>query len=143
MTQHAQRCGVVILLALAMMPSGTLPAGAQTSSDPDSGRITASASVDVLNAYSFRGIRQDDDTGVVVWPRLFGHWKRLFPHLRRISRPAAGPARFQETTLPTLARSMAVLTSMDMDAGAVARLAAIGPAVDAIGPLEVARSSVR
>jgi hypothetical protein len=53
-----------------MMPSATLPAGAQTSSDPDSGRITAFASIDVLNAYSFRGIGQDDDTGVVVWPQI-------------------------------------------------------------------------
>ena len=70
MTQHARRSGVVLLVALAMMPSGAVPAEAQTAPNPDAARITAAASLDVLNAYSFRGIRQDDETGVVVWPQV-------------------------------------------------------------------------
>ena len=43
------------------------PAAAQTTPDPNSGRLTVTSSVDLTNVYMFRGIRQDD-TKVMVWP---------------------------------------------------------------------------
>jgi hypothetical protein len=46
---------------------GVAPASAQGSEDPNPGAVTFSGGVDVLNAYFFRGIPQDD-TGVVTWP---------------------------------------------------------------------------
>lgn len=43
------------------------PAAAQTAPDPNPGSLTVTTSVDLTNAYMFRGIRQDD-TKVMVWP---------------------------------------------------------------------------
>src|SRR6185295_5137073 len=43
------------------------PVAAQTSGDPNSGAITLTGSMDVSNAYLFRGIPQDD-TGLILWP---------------------------------------------------------------------------
>jgi hypothetical protein len=43
------------------------PVAAQTSGDPNPGAITLTGSMDVSNAYLFRGIPQDD-TGVILWP---------------------------------------------------------------------------
>ena len=43
------------------------PVAAQTSGDPNRGAITLTGSMDVSNAYLFRGIPQDD-TGLILWP---------------------------------------------------------------------------
>jgi len=43
------------------------PVAAQTSGDPNTGAITLTGSMDVSNAYLFRGIPQDD-TGLILWP---------------------------------------------------------------------------
>jgi hypothetical protein len=43
------------------------PAAAQGGDDPNPGAVTVTGGVDVLNAYFFRGIPQDD-TGVILWP---------------------------------------------------------------------------
>ena len=43
------------------------PVAAQTSGDPNPGAITLTGSMDVSNAYLFRGIPQDD-TGLILWP---------------------------------------------------------------------------
>src|SRR6185503_17541409 len=43
------------------------PVAAQTSGDPNPGAITLTGSMDVANAYLFRGIPQDD-TGLILWP---------------------------------------------------------------------------
>lgn len=65
---HARRSGLAVLV-LTIVSAGPVPAAAQVTSDPNAGRITATARLDFLNAYSFRGIRQDD-TGVIVWPQV-------------------------------------------------------------------------
>jgi hypothetical protein len=56
-------------LALAIAIGIAAPAAAQEPADPPSGRVTVSGGVEFLNAYSFRGIRQDD-TGVIMWPHV-------------------------------------------------------------------------
>lgn len=56
-------------LVLATVAAIAAPASAQEPDDPPSGRVTVTGGIDFLNAYSFRGIRQDD-TGVVMWPHL-------------------------------------------------------------------------
>jgi hypothetical protein len=55
--------------ALAVLAVAAVPAAAQTAppADPNLGNVSVSASVDVLNTYMFRGIRQDD-TKVIMWP---------------------------------------------------------------------------
>ena len=42
-------------------------AAAQTTSDPNGGRITLSGAFEITNAYLFRGLLQDD-TGLTMWP---------------------------------------------------------------------------
>lgn len=56
-------------LALAIVIGIAAPVAAQEPADPPSGRVTVSGGVEFLNAYSFRGIRQDD-TGVIMWPHV-------------------------------------------------------------------------
>jgi len=55
------------LLAGAVVSLSASPAWAQGSVDPNPGAVTLTGGVDVLNAYFFRGIPQDD-TGVITWP---------------------------------------------------------------------------
>lgn len=55
--------------ALAIVTAFVAPASAQEPTDAPSGRVTVSGGVEFLNAYSFRGIRQDD-TGVIMWPHV-------------------------------------------------------------------------
>jgi hypothetical protein len=43
------------------------PAAAQSAPDPNPGNLTVTSSIDLTNAYMFRGIRQDD-TKVMIWP---------------------------------------------------------------------------
>lgn len=43
------------------------PAAAQSAPDPNPGSLTVTSSIDLTNAYMFRGIRQDD-TRVMIWP---------------------------------------------------------------------------
>lgn len=69
MMQHAKQHEVVALVALTVVAFGALPAAAQTSAGPGAERITATAQFDVANAYSFRGLQQDD-TGVILWPQV-------------------------------------------------------------------------
>jgi hypothetical protein len=52
----------VVLICLSVSP-----ALAQGSVDPNPGNLTLTAGFDVVNAYFFRGIPQDD-TGVIMWP---------------------------------------------------------------------------
>src|SRR5262245_61444791 len=56
-------------LALAVVASVVgVPRGADAqAADPNTGALTLTGGVDVLNAYYFRGIPQDD-TGVITWP---------------------------------------------------------------------------
>lgn len=54
-------------LVLAIVTAIAAPASAQEPAGPPLGRVTVTGGIEFLNAYSFRGIRQDD-TGVIVWP---------------------------------------------------------------------------
>jgi hypothetical protein len=60
----ARWLGVWVLAATGLGPPA---AWAQGSGDPNPGALTFTGSFDVLNAYFFRGIAQDD-TGVILWP---------------------------------------------------------------------------
>jgi hypothetical protein len=57
----------MVLAGVVWVSMLALPAWAQGGNDPNPGNMTLTAGIDVLNAYLFRGIRQDD-TGVVMWP---------------------------------------------------------------------------
>jgi hypothetical protein len=56
----------LLTLAVAVL---TRPAFAQEPADPNPGALTVTGSVDVLNQYMFRGIRQNS-TEVAIWPAL-------------------------------------------------------------------------
>jgi hypothetical protein len=60
------KCARPSLVALGLLSCLAFPAGAQTA-DPNPGNLTVTSSIDLTNAYMFRGIRQDD-TKVMVWP---------------------------------------------------------------------------
>jgi len=60
----------VFIVALVLTFPSAIPVSAQTSSpapDPNPGRLTLTASVNVVSTYMFRGIRQNA-TGVAFWP---------------------------------------------------------------------------
>jgi len=60
-TRHA-----LAAVTLAVVTLLAAPAWAQ-GADPNPGNLTFTGSMDFLNTYMFRGIRQDD-TGVIMWP---------------------------------------------------------------------------
>ena len=60
-----QRACVALALAVGVV-AGPPVAQAQ-SADPNSGAVTVTGGLDVVNAYYFRGIPQDE-TGVITWP---------------------------------------------------------------------------
>ena len=62
---RATRHGFVAV-TVAVVTLLAAPASAQ-GPDPNPGNLTFTGSMDFLNAYMFRGIRQDD-TGVIMWP---------------------------------------------------------------------------
>ena len=68
---RATRHGLAAV-AIAVVMLLAAPASAQEPSappDPNPGNLTFTGSMDVLNTYMFRGIRQDD-TKVIMWPAL-------------------------------------------------------------------------
>jgi hypothetical protein len=56
-----------MIAAVSLLCLGTSVAWAQGSADPNPGNLTITSGIDVVNAYFFRGIPQDD-TGVIMWP---------------------------------------------------------------------------
>jgi hypothetical protein len=58
---------VVAVIGLAVMTSA--PAFAQEPKDPNPGAITLTGSIDFLNQYMFRGIRQNS-SGIASWPAV-------------------------------------------------------------------------
>ena len=60
-------CVPLVVGALSVLP--TRPAAAQSAPDPNPGSLTVTSSIDLTNAYMFRGIRQDD-TKVMIWPAV-------------------------------------------------------------------------
>lgn len=72
MFTRAARFGLSAAMALAITTIIAQPALAQDTAappEPNSGKLTFTGSMDVLNTYMFRGIRQDD-TKVIMWPAL-------------------------------------------------------------------------
>jgi hypothetical protein len=70
MWKYARPSLVVLGLILCL----ALPAAAQDPNpgnltDPNTGNLTVTSSIDLTNAYMFRGIRQDD-TKLIVWPAV-------------------------------------------------------------------------
>jgi hypothetical protein len=59
------RFTVVAAVVLALCTSAA--ASAQVAANPNQGNMTMSGGMDFLNAYMFRGLRQED-AGVVMWP---------------------------------------------------------------------------
>jgi len=55
---------IAVLALLACFPA---MAAAQTTFDPNRGNITLTSNFDFVNAYMFRGLRQDD-TRLIMWP---------------------------------------------------------------------------
>jgi hypothetical protein len=68
---RATRFGFLPALAVVLVVLFATPASAQdpTPADPNPGNLTFTGSLDFLNTYMFRGIRQDD-TKVIMWPAL-------------------------------------------------------------------------
>ncbi len=64
-TRHAAR-GVIILASLTLMATS---AAAQEPANSQAGRVMVAGRIDFLNAYTFRGLKQDD-TGLIVWPSV-------------------------------------------------------------------------
>lgn len=67
MLTRATRHGLAAL-TLAVVTLHAAPAAAQ-GADPNPGNLTFTGTMDFLNTYMFRGIRQDD-TKVIMWPAL-------------------------------------------------------------------------
>ena len=65
----ARQWGVSAVAAAAVVVCLAAPAAAQqpATADPNPGNLTVTGGLDFVNAYMFRGIRQDD-TEVIVWP---------------------------------------------------------------------------
>ena len=70
MLSRAVRRGVCAAMAVvALVACVTSTAGAQTLNDTNRGNITFTGAFDFLNAYMFRGLRQDD-TRLIMWPSI-------------------------------------------------------------------------
>jgi len=70
MLSRAVRRGVCAAMAVvALVACVTATAGAQTLNDTNRGNITFTGAFDFLNAYMFRGLRQDD-TRLIMWPSI-------------------------------------------------------------------------
>jgi hypothetical protein len=71
MFTRAARQGFLTLMTVAALSLAAAPAFAQVPApapaDPNPGNVTFTGSMDFLNAYMFRGIKQDD-TKVIMWP---------------------------------------------------------------------------
>lgn len=65
--ETARRTVFALAAAASVMVLSSGPAFAQQPADPNPGNLTVAVGVDALNAYMFRGIRQDD-TELITWP---------------------------------------------------------------------------
>ncbi len=71
LSTSAIRYGLSAIVAIALVITCAASASAQTPDpdDPNPGAVTVTAGLDAVNAYMFRGIRQED-TDVITWPYL-------------------------------------------------------------------------
>jgi hypothetical protein len=65
---HGIRRTACAMAALAVLV-GSAPAFAQEAKDPNPGALTVTGTIDFLNQYQFRGLRQNS-TGIAVWPAV-------------------------------------------------------------------------
>ena len=68
-TYRVRRSALAVVAAVGVMVLTSASAFAQEVKDPNPGALTLTGSIDFLNQYMFRGIRQNS-TGVATWPAM-------------------------------------------------------------------------
>ena len=68
-TNGVRRSALAVVAAVGVMVLTSTPAFAQEAKDPNPGALTLTGSMDFLNQYMFRGIRQNS-SGIAVWPAI-------------------------------------------------------------------------
>jgi hypothetical protein len=68
-TYGVRRNALAVVAAVGLVVVTSAPAFAQEAKDPNPGSLTLTGSIDFLNQYMFRGIRQNS-TGVASWPAV-------------------------------------------------------------------------
>jgi hypothetical protein len=68
-TYGVRRSALAVVAAVGVMVLTSAPAFAQEAKDPNPGALTLTGSIDFLNQYMFRGIRQNS-TGIAIWPAM-------------------------------------------------------------------------
>ena len=68
-TYGVRRSALAVVAAVGVMVLTSAPAFAQEAKDPNPGALTLTGSIDFLNQYMFRGIRQNS-SGVAIWPAM-------------------------------------------------------------------------
>lgn len=68
-TYRARRRALAIVAVAGVVLMMSAPGFAQEPKDPNPGALTLTGSVDFLNQYMFRGIRQNS-TGIAIWPAM-------------------------------------------------------------------------
>jgi hypothetical protein len=68
-TYGVRRSALAVVAVIGLVVATSAPAFAQEANDPNSGAITLTGSIDFLNQYMFRGIRQNS-SGIASWPAV-------------------------------------------------------------------------
>jgi hypothetical protein len=68
-TYGVRRSALAVVAVAGVVLATSAPAFAQESKDPNPGAITLTGSIDFLNQYMFRGIRQNS-SGIATWPAV-------------------------------------------------------------------------
>ena len=68
-TYGVRRSALAVVAVVGVVVMTSAPAFAQEPKDPNPGAITLTGSIDFLNQYMFRGIRQNG-TGIATWPAV-------------------------------------------------------------------------
>jgi hypothetical protein len=68
-TYRVRRGALAVVAAVGVMVVTSASAFAQEAKDPNPGALTITGSIDFLNQYMFRGIRQNS-TGIATWPAV-------------------------------------------------------------------------
>ncbi len=68
-TYGVRRSALAVVAVVGVVVMTSAPAFAQEPKDPNPGAITLTGSIDFLNQYMFRGIRQNG-SGIATWPAV-------------------------------------------------------------------------
>jgi hypothetical protein len=68
-TYGVRRSALAVVAVVGMVLVTSAPAFAQEAKDPNPGALTLTGSIDFLNQYMFRGIRQNS-SGIAIWPAM-------------------------------------------------------------------------